>query len=210
MIITKAVLAQQVIRRVSGGDQSVDSSLDRREVMKFLTELLNRKVKEDYFENYKLGEPGVDGQYIGRFPNNAVVKDNSTQEYYTVLPSCYVALPKSRGIRQVSSMTNQKDVYIIRENGNKGIFAKLQAGKLQGGRIGCYAEGNRLWFDEDMGKKNVTQVLIKLVVAGPDTIGEDDPLPIDAAVAADIVKEVFLFFSQMVPQDKVNNNNPNS
>lgn len=206
---TKAILAQQVIRRLSGGDQPTDSAIDRREVIQFIVELLNKKIKENYYENYKFGEPGVEGMYIARYGNLDVQKDSTTNEYYTTLPSSYVALPKGRGLHQVSSMLNQKEPFIIRNNGNKGIYAKLPAGNLAG-RIGVYPESNKIWYDSDMAKRNVTKVLVKLVIAGPDTIKENDPLPIDEAASADIVREAVMFFSQMVPQDKINNDNPNS
>lgn len=207
MILTKAILAQQVIRRISGGDQSADSTLDRREVIKILVEILNRKVKESFFESYKFGEPGVDGQYIGRFGNISITKDPDTLEYYSTLPSSYVALPNARGILQVSSMKNQRDIFIISKSGNKGIYNNLQAGGLQG-RIGVYPEGNKLWYDKDMSKAG--NILVKLVVAGPDSIGENDPLPIDTSAAESVVKELIMFFQGQVPQDKINNNNPNA
>lgn len=207
MILTKAILAQQVIRRVSGGDQSSDSSLDRREVIKMLVEVLNRKVKENFFESYKFGDPGIDGQYIGRFGNIAVTKDPDTNEYYSTLPSSYVALPNGRGIIQISSMKNQRDVFVINKSGGKGIFSNLPAGNLEG-RIGVYPESNKLWYDKDMSKSG--NVLVKLVVAGPDSIGENDPLPIDTSAAESVVKEVIMFFQEQAPQDKINNNNPNA
>lgn len=208
MIFTKGTLAQQTLRRVHGGDVPTDSPLDPREVIRYICMILNKKVKQNYFENYKLGEPGIDGQYIGRFPNVAVSKDTATLEYYSIIPSSYVALPKGRGLRQVSSMRNQRDPFIIRTNGNKGIYSRLQAGSLQG-RIGCYPEGNKIWYDANMDEKKVKEVLVKVVIAGPDTLGESDPLPIDASEAENVVREAVAFFAPQVPQDKINNNNPN-
>lgn len=207
MATTKAILAQQVIRRLSGGNQPADSTLDRREVIKLITQAINEMVKANFFENYKLGEPGVDGVYIATYKSQSVVLDSDRNEYYTTLPNIYVALPKGRGIRQVSSMKNQKKPFIIRENGNQGIYANLPAGRLEG-NIGVYPEGNKIWYSKDMRKENIDKVLLKLVVGAPDSIGESDTLPIDASVEFAVIERVLGWLDPTIPQDKINNNNP--
>lgn len=206
MNITKRMLAYEAIKLKYGGNEPNDSTLDTRDVMLMVTQILNEKVKKNFFENYKMDSDGVDGQYVSAFPSIAVTKDNDRSEYYSVLPSIYVALPNGRGVKQVSQMKNQRDIFIIRSNGNKGIYSPLAAGYLEG-RIGCYPEGRKIWYDSDMQKKNVNAVLIKLVVAAPDSIGEDDFLPMDAAEANSVVKEVFALLMSRQPQDKLNNNN---
>ncbi len=51
MATTKAILAEQVIRKLSGGDQSIDLKVDRREVIKAIVQIINQKAKINFFEN---------------------------------------------------------------------------------------------------------------------------------------------------------------
>lgn len=207
MATTKAILAQQIIRRLSGGEKRSDSELDRREVMRLVAQAINEKIKENFFENYKLGEPGVEGQYIATYKNVAVLKDTDTNEFYSILPSNYAALPKGRGIRQVSPMKNQRVPFIIRENGNQGIYNTLPAGKLEG-RIGVYPEGLRLNYTSDMDKAGVKKVLIKIAVGAPDSLAEGDPLPIDSSAEFAVIERVLGWLKDPAPIDKINNDNP--
>jgi hypothetical protein len=208
MATTKRSIATEVIKIYSGGNKSKDSGLDVRDVILLVNHVLNHKVKLKFFENYSFDRSGVDGQYIASFPNIDVTKDTARGEYYSLLPSIYVALPNNRGIRQVSPMKNQRDPFIIRQNGNRGIHSLLPSGNLEG-RIGLYPEGSKIWYDADMGKKNITKVLIKLVVASPDNIGENDSLPLDAAAVSDVIKEVYTILMGRQPHDKINDNNEN-
>ena len=204
---TKAKMAQQVIRRISGGDQPNDSQLDRREVIRVLCQIINDRVKINFFENYKFGEPGIDGQYIATYKNVAVSLDADTNEYYSTLPSTYVALPNGRGIRQVSSMKNQRVPFIIRKSGSTGIYNNLPAGKLEG-RVGVFPEGNKIIFNGDMNRAGVKKVLIKLAVGAPESVGENDELPLDASAEKSVIDEAIAFFRTPAMQDKINNNNP--
>lgn len=204
---TKSIMAQQVIRRISGGDQPNDSQLDRREVIRVLCQIINDRVKINFFENYKLGEPGIDGAYVATYKNVAVSFDSDTNEFYSLIPAAYAALPNGRGIRQVSSMKNQKKAFIIRKSGCNSIYSNLPAGKLEG-RVGVYPEGRKLIYTTDMNKSGVKKVLIKLAVGAPDSIGENDELPLDAAAEKSVIDEAIAFFREPVMQDKLNNNNP--
>lgn len=204
---TKAIMAQQVIRRISGGDQPGDSQLDRREVIRVICQIINDRVKMNFYENYKLGESGIDGLYIATYKNVAVSYDSDTNEFYSLLPSTYAALPNGRGIRQVSSMKNQRKAFVIRKSGSASIYSNLPAGRLEG-RVGVFPEGTKLIYTTDMNKSGVKKVLIKLAVGAPESIGENDTLPLDAAAEKSVVDEAIAFFRDPVVQDKLNNNNP--
>lgn len=208
-MITLAKIAQQVIRRASGGNQSKDSQLDRREVMLRIRQVMNEECKKSFFENYNLGEPGVEGQYVARYTNVAVLKDTTTNEEYSNIPSTYAALPNGRGIREVVPVKSGCFPLIIRKHGSKGIYSRLDVANMQGA-LGCWPEGNKLYYDQSLLKQGIQKVTIKLAVAAPDSVGEDDDLPIDESAATAIVDKTFQFFYPPVPQDRINNNNPNS
>ena len=193
MATTKAILAEQVIRKLSGGDQSRDSQVDRREVIKVIVQIISDKAKINFFENYKFGEPGVEGQYVATYKNLVPVLDTDRTEYYVTIPTNYIALPGGRGIRQVSPSKNPRKAYVIRAAGNQVIYNNLPAGGLQG-KIGVYPEGNKLYFTGDVikeGFKNAPKLIVKVVAAGPDAIGENDALPMDAAAEKMVIDVAF-------------------
>lgn len=207
-MISVLKIAQQVIRKCSGGNQSKDSQLDRREVMLKVRQIMNEECKKSFFENYNLGEPGVEGVYVARYTNVDVLKDTNTNEEYSNIPSTYVALPNGRGIREVVPVKSGCYPLIIRKHGAKGIFAMLPAGNLEG-ELGCWPEGNKLIYDRSLLAKGIKKVTIKLAVAAPDSVAEDDDLPIDESAASSIVDKAVAFFIQQMPQDRTNNNDPN-
>lgn len=202
-------LSQQVIRKVSGGNQSKDSQLDRREVMLKVRQIMNEEGKKSFFENYNMGEPGVEGQYVARYNNIDVLKDDTTNEEYSDIPSTYIALPNGRGIREVVPVKSGCNPLVIRKHGAKGIYAMLPTANLEG-ELGCWPEGNKLIYDKSLLAKGIKKVTIKLAVAAPDSVAEDDDLPIDEGAANTIVDRAVQFFIQQMPQDRTNNNNPNS
>ncbi len=205
---TKRIIAHEVIRLLSGGDPSNNSQLDDRDVMLKVSHVLNTRIKANFYENYKVeGTTAVDGQYVFAISNVQVTHDAARDEYYSTLPDIYVSLPKGRGIRQVSSMKDQCIVFIIRETGTKGIYNSLQAGGLEG-NIGVYPEGNKIFYDKKIKKIGITSVLVK-IVGSPDSITADSILPMDGSEITSIIQDVMKFY-QPVPQDKINNQNPNS
>lgn len=204
-MITLGVIAQQAIRRLVGGNQSKDSQLDRREVILRLRQIMNEKAKMSFFENYKLGDAAVEGQYVATYLNIPILKDTGRNEQYSEIPVSYVALPKGRGVREVSPMKGNCNPFAIIQHGSKGIYRNLPAGNLQG-HIGCYPEGNRIYYSNNPISKGFDKVLMKLAVAAPDDLLDTAPLPIDASIENQLVNELVMFFQKKVPQDKINDN----
>jgi hypothetical protein len=204
-MITLGIIAQQAIRRLVGGNQSKDSQLDRREVVLKLRQIMNEKAKISFFENYKLGEAAIEGQYVATYLNIDIQKDTDRNEQYSEIPVSYVALPKGRGIREVSPMKGNCNPFAILQHGAKGIYRTLPAGELQG-HIGCYPEGNRIYYSGNPISKGFNKVLMKLAVAAPDSLDESAPIPIDASIENQLVNELVVFFQNKVQQDKLNDN----
>lgn len=204
-MITLDIISQQAIRKLVGGNQSKDSQLDRREVILKLRQIMNEKAKISFFENYKLGEPGVEGQYVASYKDVPIQRDTDRNEEYSEIPVSYVTLPNGRGIREVLPMKGNCNAFAIIKHGAKSVYKNLPAGNLQG-HVGCYPEGNRIYYTNKPLSKGYLKVMIKLTVAAPDDLGESDPLPIDASIENQLVNELVMFFQQKVPQDKVNDN----
>jgi hypothetical protein len=191
--------AQQVIRRLSGGDQSQDSQLDPREVMRYLLQILNEKIPIDYFTNIKIEDDhAVSAQYIFVATAN-ILKNEIRNEYYINVPTPYIALPHDKGIHEIGPTNDSCMTFSPCRNGSKALFKGLPAGNLEM-NIGYYPERDKIYFVSNPKKKGVTKVMIKLIVAA------GDDLVIDPGTEKMLVDEAVKFFGGKVPQDKVNDN----
>lgn len=205
-------LSHQVIRVLSGGDKSRDSQLDVREVSLYVGQTIETLVKEDIISEIKKvnGRTTIDGlkipsNYIARFKNLTVIEDADMKEYYTDIPSSYIALPNNKGIHQVSGMKNSKQPFIVSSNGSIGIYDGLPASFLEG-RIECYAEGLRLYYNCDIRKRGIKKVLLKIVMGTPSDLTLDDPIPLSPSEEKEVVDTTALFFANRGVQDKINDN----
>jgi hypothetical protein len=193
------IIAQQVIRRVSGGDQSRDSKLDLREVTRYMLQILNEQIKIDYLTNIKIEDDhGVSGQYM--FVATAtILKDNTRDEFYITLPTAYSALPHEKGLHEISPTNGKCATFIPCRNGSRALFKGLPAGNLEG-NIGYYPERDKVWFVTNPKKKGVDKVMIKLIV------GVNDDVVIDPGTEKMLVDKAVEFFSNRPPQDRINDN----
>ena len=81
-----AVLRDQIIRRLVGGDQISDSQIDPREIELLIFQVLNAAIKIEYFTNIRAEDVhGVSGQYIAVYVRD-VLKDLIRKEEYITLP----------------------------------------------------------------------------------------------------------------------------
>lgn len=209
MINTLATLSQQIIRVVSGGDQSKDSQLDIREVSLYvgqtIEEFIKRDMLSDYKEGLKTGDPHIPSNYIATFRNLPVIVDEETAQWYVEIPSSYLSLPNNLGIYQVSGMKNIRKPFVISDSGSIGIYDGLPSSYLEG-RVECYVEGLRMYFNCNARQKGITKVLMKIITGNPSNLGLNDPLPLSPSEAKEIVKEGVILFSSKGIQDKFNDN----
>lgn len=201
MIPTLRQIAAEVHRIVDGGVSNTDSQLDTRYTINFLREELNELLSVSWIPRRQaVDDRTAEKMYIASFPKIDVAFDQDTERSYADLPSYYVSLPWNRGVYQVSSMDTPLEPMI--EKLNPGVSVTLPAGKLQG-KIGYYTEGLRIFWDEDVRRKGIKKVMVKLLVAAPDIFGEDDPLPVSPEQVKTIRNNVINLYKSEGIQDKI-------
>lgn len=202
---TKNKLAEQVIRRLNGGDSSVESQYDKREIILFIEQALAALVKSEFMASLRIAGPHIGSQYISSFINVPILRDEDRDEVYSIIPHDYVNLPNDRGIQQVSMMKDQTSAFVPVRNGSTALFSKSPASRLEG-RIGFYPEGNRIYYKKDLLKDGCDKVLIKLIVPSPSELDDDDPYPIPTDMQLPVINEVLKLMGVQVQTDDVNDN----
>lgn len=196
---TLAQLRDQIIRRLSGGDQISDSSLDNREVELYILQTLNAAIKIEYFNNIRAEDVhGVSGQYIFTFTAN-VQKDTLRGEQYIEIISPYISLPNDKGLFEITPVNGKCKTFIPVRNGAMSMYRGLHAGNLETG-TGYYPERNKVYFTRDIMAQGVSKIRIKLIVA----VGDD--VVIDPGMEDSIIKAVIEMLAPGLPQDKTVNN----
>jgi len=197
--------AALIHRILSGGQSSKDSEYVTRYTAMLYRSAMNETLKIQTFEKRQGTEDKtVVKMYIATYEGINVSWDSATERSFAIIPEFYQSLSFNRGLHQVSSMNKPLDAMV--EKLNPTVSSTLPAGRLQG-RIGFYVEGLRVYWDEDVRRKGVVQVLIKMVVAAPDSIALSDPLPITPEQAGTCRDRVLTWYKNEGLQDKVSDEN---
>lgn len=196
---TLAVLRDQIIRRLSGGDPSSDSQLDEREIELHILQALNAAIKIEYYNNIRAEDiHGVSGQFIYTFTAD-VKKDALRGEQYIEMVTPHVALPNDKGIHEITPVNGKCKTFIPVRNGSVSLYRGLPAGNLEMG-TGFYPERGKVFFTKDIMCQGVSKVRVKIIAA----YGSD--LVIDPAMEESVIKAVMGIMTPALPQDKIVDN----
>jgi hypothetical protein len=204
---TLRILANQFIDDISGQSKTADSRWDEREVVLKIRQLLNEVMILAYFGKYQEGDRSAITQYISTY-KLPLQNDSDLNRAFVTLPEGYAALPYNRGIHRVffkRDDENYKDVVISH---NPSIGQNTKAGRVPDVVYG-YLEGFNVFFrnlsvepDDDP-----LTVVAQLIIAAPDTIGLNDPLPVVPEQVSEVMKRLMASY-RPTPIDLAANGNP--
>lgn len=204
-MITLRKLAFQIMDDLSGGGRTTDSKLDEREVILKIRQALNEVMSLKYFEKYNEGDRSAISMYISTY-KLTLLNDNDLNRAYITLPEFNASLPYNRGLHRmwIKSDPEQKDIVLSHQ---PGIGGRLRAGNVSG-VIYAYQEGFSVILRNvsvEPGEEPET-VVTQLIIAGPDSIGINDPLPIVPEQQSEVLKRIMAFY-RPIPQDLAINGN---
>jgi hypothetical protein len=198
MSISIRKLAQEIIRLESGGDKSIDSELSEGYVMLMVRQASNRFLKNMVLENLGEDDRSTLPLMVVRY---TVDVEGTDPNKYITLPDFYIHLPFNKGLRGVALVEDPTNEGIPRHN--PAVSRNLPCADLDPGQFSYYPEGLKVYFDDNF---EYSKVLLKLVVASPDSITDDSALPIYPEHQADLIMMVRQMISNRPPQDKVLDN----
>jgi hypothetical protein len=200
MSVTLRKLARQVIKIESGGNRMRDSHLSEAYVILHIRQALAKIVKPLYYENLNSDDRSTPVMYI--IPYKVEVKvDDDTQRKYFDLPDFFIHLPFNKGLRAVTPVDDPLNEFVPKHN--PGVSFNLPCGDLQG-LTGYWIEGMKVFIDD---KCELDWLLCKLLCPAPDSIEEDDPLPIYPEQQDDVIRLTREILANQPVQDRLADGN---
>lgn len=193
-MITLRKIANEVLRLESGGSPSDDSELSEAYVILMCRQAANKLLAPMIFDNLNSDDRGSLSMLIAGYE---VTVEGKNPNKFITHPEFYQRLPFNKGLKAIAPVSDPTNEYIARQN--PGVSRGLPCAALEKGQNSYYTEGLKSYFDETFDLK---KVLAKYVVAAPDNIGVDDPLPLYAEMQYDLILMVRQLLSQQPIQDK--------
>lgn len=185
-MITLKQIASVHMDRFSGGDRKSISELTYQDVVFRIRTICNELLVATYFPKYQEGDRGAITQCIASYE---LTLTNDVDCAYITLPDFYVSLPYNRGIHRVFQRAKKAQgnptgtEYTLTHHPAIGL--KTRTSRYAGLKM-CWVEGFKIKFynlyaEAPGANPNVpgtNKVVVQIIVAAPDSIGENDPLPI--------------------------------
>lgn len=205
-MITPKQLADTFISDQSGGDQSKDSGLDVREVILKIKSYIVPLVKGEYFGKLNEGDKSAITQLIATYELSLEVED--TGQKFITIPDFYITLPYNKGIHRLYIKGNPFNDFVIMHQ--PGISGRLPHTLIKNEQF-CYIEAMKVKMGPGCTAKKADKIILQLITPSPDTLGDNDPMPILNEHVAQIMEMLKRGFAPvaMLPNDMANDNNPN-
>lgn len=190
-------LAMEIWREVRGGEISDDDKYILIDFTEAVQQACSFILKREFWDLYnKTGEPYIDSNYLETYEEVPVKYNSVNGRYYIETPTDIFSLPKDYGVVYVGYNKNLNDPFARLTIGNASFFSKLPTDV-----INWMLTSNQIQFTNfDPAIKNVTLVILP---ANPKEINADDAWEIK-----DMVLKQFMP-TNAIPEDKINNSNPN-
>jgi hypothetical protein len=212
MAITKAILAEKILRKIFGGDYVTSANVKKQDVYLELESARNFLIQK--FLNSSSND--ISSQFETTYPAVAVLKDSVRDRFYSVLPAQLISLvikgnsSNGIGIRQVSGSKDEYDVFIPMNSNDTGVFHGLEASSM-GGKIGYWLEGEKLLYENMPYYWENKTVLIKMI-SSIYSLDENAFIPVPAGSELELEDLVYQRMMAMrgTPIEKLADNNPNT
>lgn len=198
-MITLAILAEQHINFISGDDPADESRKDPREVMLHIRQILSELVSHRLYLDRKEGDRSTPAMYHVAY-EIPIEKDGARKQKYIDLPEFYIHMPFNSGIPYVFYTNDPQEFFYPRHN--PSVTTRLPIGTFS--KRQSYTQiGLRLLFDRDDVDRelNHKKITVVLLIPAPESIGEDEPLPITAEMQSEILRRLKEMDQPILPSD---------
>ena len=194
-MITLRKIAQEVIRLESGGDVSDDSQLSEAYTILMVRQAANKAIAPLIYANVNDGDRGTLPLLIVGLSADV---EGTVPNRYVVLPEVYHHYAFGKGLYGIAPIEDPTNHFIPR--GNPSVSRNLPCADLEPDQNSYYTEGLRAYFDGNM---DLSKVLVKVLMAAPESVGPDDNLPIYPELEYDIIMLTRQMLQNRPIQDKI-------
>ena len=200
---TKYRMAEQVLRRISGGDPSAGSRVDIREIQIAIGQLLSKKLQVSHFDITMAGGETIPaGTMLARYgEGNVKIKAKASGKVCRVtLPAMPINLPRNMGIFHVGPLNDQECEYIPLQAGQQGQVRKLIGMSTLLNQVGYWPVGNELFFTNDVSSHDL---LIILAIMDISKYDDYQQLPITEDMEVEVIEAAVQMFLPRVEPNKI-------
>lgn len=178
-MITLRQIAVTHIDRFSGGDRKTGSELSIQDIVLKARGICNELLKTEYIGKMTEGDRSAITNCIATYQLTLL---NDGQSAYVILPDFYLSLPYNRGVHRIFQYAKKAKGEPTETDFTLAHFPAVNLKTRTARKPGlnmCWIEGYKLKFYKVYAEPDKTNTInVQLIVAAPDSIGEDDPLPI--------------------------------
>lgn len=194
---TKYSLAEQVLLRISYGNNEAASSVQIEDVIMAVGQKASQLLKLQFLQNsLPSGETIPDGVMLGTYEANVVDYGKKSK---CVLPVMPIMLPRNLGVYAVSDKEDFSNLFVPIQAGQNFLLKGQDVCSDLLGNISYEPIGGTLVFGKNLKSYSIDKVYLMLAVSDVDRIDEYTMLPIpndiETLIIEDLVKQFAPFQS---------------
>ena len=203
--LTKRIISDQVIFKLSGGLRPTKFPVDERDVWKALEQKINSLFKLKHFEvTLPSGELIPENTMIATYEGNTVTSIN---EWSTAqLPVIPISFPRNMGIFLIYDPAFPDVPFIPIQRGQSALLGTDALLSDLMGQISYEPKNNIIKFNKDITTFGITEVTMELCVLDMSQYGITDILPIPSDYEERIVMELIQEFAPVLAKNGIVNN----
>jgi hypothetical protein len=208
-MLTKRQIAEAIIIQKMGGNPSVTSPIDERDVFAMADMVCAELITQDIqLQLRSSGSFEIDSDWVRQFTNVPVQYDKTLEQTYIDLPASRISLNGDVDLQYVGWQAG--GVKFPQETQSAQYsWSLLEAGNTGANNYAYYPIGNRVYF-RTLPKRYVGKRLMVRMVAGIDGYGPDDALPVPSGFTAVLMERLGNMFQVQISTKAKNNNDSNS
>ena len=208
---TRRQIAERILRILQGGDITVDSDIDIREIMLHVDSERDSIIQKRILESYKpankrsVAAPAPH-DVLGNYVSESIITtgfDSSRGQRFITIPQVPIDLPDGAGILYVKDANDLGTTIRRISAGTESLYIDLPS--FSASKSNYYVCVNSKIF---FGEYNPPSKVLLGLVAMSTSIGDDDMYPLSPGDESAVIKSVLDLYNLMntVKQDFINDN----
>ncbi|MGL5135148.1 MAG: hypothetical protein ACRC78_21665 [Planktothrix sp.] len=200
--MTRPQIAEQILRRLQGGNLTKDTPWDLREIMADINQERDNRIKLDFLQNKAQDIREINGDYILPYKGVVIALDADLNQHYSILPKRVIKLDNDLGVYSIAPMTTPYITWARMANGHPSLIRGLPFANLEG-RAGFEVRNTRVYYYGTLPATPTSVTVLMNLVVVSEALGDTEEFLAPPEVINEIIQAVFEKRSQRKMPDKV-------